>query len=282
MLQRRPSARRAFTLVELLVVIGIIALLISILLPALSKAKEQANRVACASNLQQMGKAMYIYTMDTGYYPGCLAFKEASQPYAIWPTRLRKAMKQKAGSSSNIFWCPSQPAGFQWQSRSGSGGDFASSSHAGFGYEPGELLLLVHRIPFSYGYNDWGAKRGGQGGITIEEQKGLGGDIIPETARNQWPPNPRLIELRASQVKRGAEVIAIADNTADNAWDYNIDPNDPREYPGKIHNLGANFLFCDSHVEWRPQKEMVNVTPAPTGREHINRLWNNDNSVVSN
>ena len=65
----RPS-RRAFTLVELVVVIGIISVLMAILLPSLNKARDSARKVRCASNLRSQGQLVHLYAVDNaGSYP---------------------------------------------------------------------------------------------------------------------------------------------------------------------------------------------------------------------
>ncbi|HEV7300342.1 MAG TPA: prepilin-type N-terminal cleavage/methylation domain-containing protein [Tepidisphaeraceae bacterium] len=80
----RPTVRNGFTLVELLVVIGIIALLISILLPALNKARDAAQRVTCASNMRQLAMVAKMYEVEyRGWLPAQACKADGSSDNAL-------------------------------------------------------------------------------------------------------------------------------------------------------------------------------------------------------
>ena len=109
------EVKKGFTLIELLVVIAIIALLLSILLPGLKKAKEQARRVVCLSNLNQLAKAIEMYEMDCNnkrfvarindddtskYWMGKLAPYAGNEAYG---------QQLKKGEKIDLLLCPSAP-----------------------------------------------------------------------------------------------------------------------------------------------------------------------------
>ncbi|MCY2951317.1 MAG: prepilin-type N-terminal cleavage/methylation domain-containing protein [Planctomycetota bacterium] len=265
---------RGFTLVELLVVIGIIAVLIAILFSVISKVRDQANQVRCMANLRAIGQAMACYTDTYKHYPGgWINTYYGNGPCAIWPTRLRGVVR----GSQKVFYCPARDERFEWRTDAVPGSKaVAPAAFAGYGYKLGEPLLLGgdtpdSGTPFSYGYNVYGASGLGPVNRRAAPPRGLGGLVIESYEA----------EVRVSRVRAPAEMIAVADASGSAAFDFILSPTaDDAQYrrsPGNVHRGGANVLFCDGHVQWYLQRDLVlgRWPPLPTD-DAVRCMWNRD------
>jgi prepilin-type N-terminal cleavage/methylation domain-containing protein/prepilin-type processing-associated H-X9-DG protein len=123
--------RKGFTLIELLVVIAIIAILAAILFPVFARARENARRASCQSNLKQIGLAIMQYTQDYDEkYPS--AYSSFSSRIE-WPQLVQPYVK-----STQLFACPSNTDNTQTQ--------FAADAGAGFQAVPASYLGNWHII----------------------------------------------------------------------------------------------------------------------------------------
>jgi len=138
--QETPRAKKGFTLIELLVVIAIIAILAAILFPVFARARENARRASCQSNLKQIGLGVMQYTQDydekypiVEFYPRSTPGKFATN-YTLWAEVLDPYIK-----STQIWYCPSNtdtntPKAVADVAYSGAKMSYGAASDLGTGY----------------------------------------------------------------------------------------------------------------------------------------------------
>jgi prepilin-type processing-associated H-X9-DG protein/prepilin-type N-terminal cleavage/methylation domain-containing protein len=229
----KRNFRSAFTLVELLVVIGIIGLLVSILLPSLGKARETARAIKCASNLRQLGMA-------------CTMYANATKGFLPYPTT--------TFGEASLWWNAVDPYLGAQPGRTGAGGVAAGRS-----YKDYKQCIVYETFE--------GDKSSGNQSNTKEFARTYKFNSYLRKNNIQPPrPNPTnpantttYMHAKITDVRRASEFVMMGDgislDTTGNIPDvyesgqFSFEVNDATEAtPSLRHKGGANILFVDGHV----------------------------------
>lgn len=228
------SRRRSFTLIELLVVVAILALLLAILLPSLGKARQQAKKVKCQSNLRTIGHAVQFYLGDHrdafpfAMFYGCLGYRGRS----LWHQPLGSQLPESTRPMNAYFNVTDNPVDDGPQVVRRHNDLFECPSDRGDAYEYFALtgkFFVEHGTSYTYASDSR--------------------EIDPP------PPAPPLVPtfgilscrgLRLSDVKYTAKKIVFQEPV----FNPLLDPQDPRaqwHFKGRPH---GNLLFADGHVDF--------------------------------
>ncbi|RYG75355.1 DUF1559 domain-containing protein [bacterium] len=219
------QAKKAFTLIELLVVIAIIAILASILFPVFGRARENARRSSCQSNLKQIALGIKQYVQDYDErYPLTIQDSVAASPDMSlgWASQLQPYLK-----STQIFQCPSETNGPNVAANSNGYTDYWYNRAMN-----GKSEAAIEYISSTVMNGD------GTSGSSAYTIDGI------ESRYDFDLTNSPFTALAANTVKVPAK--AIASTTAGNF--------------GLRHLDGINYAFADGHVKWLKSSTATDLT----------------------
>lgn len=234
-----------FTLIELLVVISIIALLLSILTPALQNVKRMAQGIVCQTNLKTLGIGWFMYHEDNnGYFVGADAWGNG-QPTNPWPYV----------PSEEELWVQSPQTADRVMNMS-----YPSYENEKRGIMRGALYPFVEEMKVYHCPGDRRAKMYGSADGAYYRTYSIVGGV-----NGQWDLTAFLEITRAKQLKRPSEKYIMVEE-ADPIWNQGswvIDARKGswawRDRPAMWHNNAAPLGFADGHSEMRKWRDKLTL-----------------------